>query len=122
MRDALRKMNAGVGGRRGGTGSLFAEWVNAPEGGLGETVKFWREERVEREWDGGYFVLVRQGAWDGGKAVLVVEGVGKKEEKMGEIEVELERAGEVLVWLFVGFMNWEEVRERNEKGWGDLEI
>ena len=115
----LEKMNGGVEGRREGTGSVFAEWVNAPQGGSGEVVKFWRSEGREREWDGGYFVMVRQEAWDGGKAVLVSGGAGQGE--MCEIEVELERVGEVLVWLFVGFLAWEEVRERNEKGWRDSE-
>ena len=81
----------------------------------GEAVKFWRSEGKEREWDGGYFVMVRHEAWDLGKSVLFS---GRAWEGKSETcEIGLERVGEALVWLFVGFWTWEEIMERNEKGW-----
>lgn len=74
MREALEKMNAGVMGRRAGTGTIFGEWETGEgkgDGGRGALVEWWRENVREREWDGRCFVLVTKEAWDEGKAVLV---------------------------------------------------
>ena len=105
MKDALNKINGGIGGRREGMGSVFAEWVNGPEGeGVGEVVKFWKSEGVKMGWDGGGVLL-----WSGRRRRMVGVSGGPEEGDVCEVEVELERVGEVLVWLFVGFLTWEEV-------------
>lgn len=113
MKDALEKMNTGCDGRRAGTGSIFAEWENVPAEGVGELVKFWRENGRERECDGRAFVVVTKEAWDEGRAVLV----GGEEDgghEVSEIRVDLNRIGDVLVWLYVGFKTFEEVEDMND--------
>ena len=108
MREVLERMNAGGGDRRAGTGTVFAEWESAPGVGVGEIVRFWRENAREREWAGEYAVLVRREEWDVGKAVLL--GCGDGQGEVCQIAIDVERVGEVLVWLHVGLLMWEEVK------------
>lgn len=117
MREVLDRMNSGLGSRRAGTGTVFAEWESAPGHDIGEIVRFWRENAREREWEARYFVLVRKDTWSKGKAVIVSVESGQDEARKTTIEVE--RIGEVLVWLYVGLVTSDEVEETNTDKQGD---
>lgn len=116
MTEVVKRMNAGLGNRRAETGTIFANWESAPGDDVGEIVDFWRENAREREWDDRYFVLVRKDAWDHGKAVMISVEDGKDETH--EMMIDVERIGEVLVRLFVGFVTLEEVKETSMDGGG----
>ena len=111
MTEVLNRMNAGLNNRRADTGTIFANWASALGDDVAETTRFWRGNAREREWDARHFVLVKKDAWDNGKAVVisVVEGLDKARETM----IDVERIGEVLVWLYVGLVTLDEVRETN---------
>ncbi|MDI1492222.1 MAG: hypothetical protein OHK93_003434 [Ramalina farinacea] len=115
IKEVLEKMNAGVGGRRKDTGTVFGEWE--PGEGKGDCVDFWRENAREREWDGRAFVVVRKEAWEKGRVVLLVEAEGG--EAIEEVEVEAEEVGDVLVWLFVGFVGMRELTGLGREGGGE---
>ena len=104
-------MNAGLGNRRAETGTIFANWESAPGDEAGEIVRFWRENAREREWDGRYFVLVRKDAWDHGNAVMMSVEEGQDEAQ--KMKIDVEKIGEVLVRLYVGFVTLDEVKETN---------
>lgn len=111
MTEVLNRMNAGLGSRRAETGTIFANWESAPGDDVGEIVRFWRENAREREWDARYFVLVRKNAWDNGKAVMISVEDGQDEAQ--ETAIDVDRIGEVLVWLYVGLVTLDEAKETN---------
>ena len=111
MTEVLNQMNAGLGKRRAETGTIFANWESAPGDEVGKIVRFWIENAREREWDGRYFVLVRKDARDHGKAVMMSVDEGQDEAQ--EMTIDVEKIGEVLVQLYVGFVALDEVKETN---------
>ena len=115
IKDVLEKMNAGMGGRRRGTGTVFGEWE--PGEGKGDCLGWWRENAREREWDGRAFVVVRKEAWETGRVVLFITGDGG--EPAEEVEVEAEEVGEMFVWLFVGFVGMRELTGMGKDGRGE---
>lgn len=117
MTEALNRMNAGLHNRRADTGTIFANWASAPGDDVVETTRFWRENAREREWDARHFVLVKKDAWDKGKAVVI--SVDEGLNKACETVIDVERTGEVLVWLYVGLVTLDEVRETNMDDQGD---
>ena len=112
MTEVLNRMNAGLNNRRAYTGTIFANWESAPgDDDVGAVVRFWRENARERDWDGRHFVLVSKEAWDNGRAVMVSVEDGR--DKIREITIDVERIGEVLVWLYVGLVKLDEVKQTN---------
>ena len=121
MTEVLEKMNAGIWGRRAGTGTIFGEWENAPQetGGVREElVNWWKENARERDWDERGFALVTKEAWDDGRVVFVNRT--EKEESSNETLVDVESVGEILVWLYVGFILMSEVTRMHRDGDGGI--
>ena len=123
MKDVLEKMNGGVRGRRAGTGTIFSEWENPPEeagGDRNKLVRWWNENAIEREWDTGGFVIVTKDAWNKGQVVFSSQE--DREEDAKETLIDAESVGELLVWLYVGFITLDELRKRGRDwfiGWLD---
>lgn len=114
VKEVLDKLNSGSGGRRIGAENIFAYGLglSSPKE-LENLVKWHKDNARERMVNEQFLVVADAETWKHGRATLVKIDrhlCNKYEAK----DVNVETVAEILVWLYIGFLDWDDfVKDSN---------
>lgn len=101
--DAVDAVDGGLAGRRGGAGTVLAEWEGVDTKDVNVMVRHFEDSRAEKGWRGNYFLCVRKETVESNKVEIVSARTQKCRSYAWEV------AGEILVWLAAGLVHEDEL-------------